>query len=130
MATSGVTKSCENPRPAHWNAVNRILRYLKATSDWGRDVNPKDDTLVGYSDADSAREADRRKTTTVYLLTIGRVPVSWKFKKEGTVALSTAEAEYMALFTAAQEVSWLRKFLVNFGPDQNEAMVIFVDNQG
>ena len=127
MATSGVTKSCENPRPAHLNAVNRILRYLKATSDWGRDVNPKDDTLVGYSDA---READRRKTTTVYLLTIGRVPVSWKFKKEGTVALSTAEAEYMALFTAAQEVSWLRKFLVNFGPDQNEAMVIFVDNQG
>ena len=36
----------------------------------------------------------------------------------------------MALSTAAQEVSWLRKFLVNFGLDQNKATVIFEDNQG
>jgi hypothetical protein len=130
VATSSVAKFCENPGPAHWTAVKRILRYLKGTSDWGLLFNPKDDTLVGYSDADWAGDPDSRKSTTGYLFTIGGVPVSWKSKKQATVALSTAEAEYMALSTAAQEVSWLRKFLVNFGLDQNKATVIFEDNQG
>jgi hypothetical protein len=130
VATSTVAKFCENPGPAHWTAVKRILRYLKGTSDWGLLFNPKNDTLVGYSDADWAGDPDSRRSTTGYLFTIGGVPVSWKSKKQATVALSTAEAEYMALATAAQEVSWLRKFLVNFGLDQNEATVIFEDNQG
>ena len=36
-------------------------------------------------------------------------PVSWKSKKQASVALSTAEAEYMALSSAAQEATWIRQ---------------------
>jgi hypothetical protein len=99
VATSTVAKFCEHPGPAHWTAVKRILRYLKGTSDWGLLFNPKNDTLVGYSDADWAGDPDSRRSTTGYLFTIGGVPVAWKSKKQATVALSTAEAEYMALAT-------------------------------
>jgi hypothetical protein len=130
VATSNVAKYCENPGPQHWQAVKRIFRYLKGTSDLGLLFNPKDDTLIGYSDADWAGDIDSRRSTTGYLFTIGGVPVSWKSKKQATVALSTAEAEYMALSAATQEVSWLRKFLANFGFSLSDATVIFEDNQG
>ena len=130
VATSTVAKYCENPGPLHWKAVKRILRYLQGTSDWGILFDPKDDTLVGYSDADWAGDIDSRRSTTGYLFTIGGVPVSWKSKKQATVALSTAEAEYMALSAATQEVSWLRKFLANFNFSLSESTVIFEDNQG
>jgi len=96
----------------------------------GLSFQPKNHDLVGYSDADWAGDIDSRRSTTGYLFTIGGVPVSWKSKRQATVALSTAEAEYMALSAATQEVVWLRKFLKNFEIEQSEATVIFEDNQG
>ena len=130
VATSNVARYCENPGLRHWSAVKRIFRYLKGTLAWGLLFNPTDSTLVGYSDADWAGDLDSRRSTTGYLFTIGGVPVSWKSKKQATVALSTAEAEYMPISAATQEASWLRRFLANFGFDQNRATVIFEDNQG
>ena len=41
--------------------------------------------------------------------------VSWKSKKQTVIALSTAEAEYIALSAATQEVSWMRKLLDDLG---------------
>lgn len=82
VATSNVAKYCENPGPQHWTAVKRIFRYLQGTSDWGLLFNPKDDTLIGYSDADWAGDIDSRRSTTGYLFTIGGVPVSWKSRNK------------------------------------------------
>ena len=50
---------------------------------------------------------------------IGGVPVSWKSKRQQTVALSTAEAEYMALSDASREVTWLRGILLNFNCERH-----------
>ena len=61
---------------------------------------------------------------------IGGVPVSWKSKRQQTVALSTAEAEYMALSDASREVTWLRRILLNFNCEQVSPTVVFDDNQG
>ena len=63
-------------------------------------------SLVGFSDADWAGDQDDLRSTTgnVFLL------VSWLSKKQSTVALSTAEAEYVALSQTSQECTWLKRF--------------------
>ena len=130
VATGEVAKFCENPGRQHWAAVKRILRYLRGTMDVGLLFNPRDISLTGYCDADWAGDLDNRRSTTGYIFVIGGVPVSWKSKRQQTVALSTAEAEYMALSDASREVTWLRRILLNFDCEQSVPTIIFDDNQG
>jgi transposase InsO family protein len=130
VATGEVAKFCENPGRQHWAAVKRILRYLRGTMDVGLLFNPRDVSLTGFCDADWAGDLDNRRSTTGYLFMIGGVPVSWKSKRQQTVALSTAEAEYMALSDASREATWLRRILLNFDCEQSIPTIIFDDNQG
>ena len=53
-----------------------------------------------------------------------------EFQKTGNVVLSTTEAEYMALFEAAQQTIWLRRFLDSFGYTQEEPTLVMGDNHG
>ena len=55
--------------------------------------------------------------------------VSWKSRKQTCVALSTAEAEYVALVNAAQEVIWMRQLMENLECKQSEPTVVYEDNQ-
>ena len=55
--------------------------------------------------------------------------VSWRSKKQSSVALSTAEAEYIALASTAQEAVWLRQLTTELGSGSTEATTIFEDNQ-
>ena len=69
--------------------------YLKGTIDFGilyRLQDPKE--CVGFSDADWAGDLDDRKSTSGYLFQISGGAITWKSKKQSSVALSTAEAEY------------------------------------
>ena len=113
-AVSKVAKYCAEPTKQHWLAVKRIMQYLKRTLNSGllysRDGS-KD--CVGYSDADWGGEIDDRKSTSGYLFQIGGTAISWRSKKQTCVAVSTAEAEYMALASAAQEVMWLRQLVTD-----------------
>ena len=62
---------------------------------------------VSYSDSDWGGDLDDRKSTSGYLFKISGGPVSWRSKKQSCVALSTAEAEVMALASAGQEAVWM-----------------------
>ena len=55
--------------------------------------------------------------------------VSWRSKKQACVALSTAEAEYIALASATQEAIWMRQLATDLRTGPNGAMTIFEDNQ-
>jgi hypothetical protein len=57
-------------------------------------------------------------------------PISWLSKKQAMVTLSTAEAEYVALSTAAQEAVWLRQLLKDFKVPLEQPTLIKEDNQG
>lgn len=84
--------------------------------------------IVGFSDADWASDVDDRKSVTGYVFTMGGAAITWNTRKQQTVALSTTEAEYMALSSATQEAVWLQKLhaeLVAYKPLQ-----IFCDNRG
>ena len=57
-------------------------------------------------------------------------PISWLSKKQAIVALSTSEAEYVALCTATQEAAWLRRLLTDLKVTNSETTVVMEDNQG
>ena len=100
------------PTEAHLTAVKRILRYLKGTINLRlRYERSTDDSLIGFSDADWAGDMDDRHSTTGNLFAMSRGAISWFSRKQPVVALSTAEAEYVALSTATQEAARLRRLL-------------------
>ncbi|KAF2314833.1 hypothetical protein GH714_036850 [Hevea brasiliensis] len=90
----------------HWQAVKLILRYLKGTTDVGLTFNrvKMSDSVVGYMDSNFARDLDKRRSLTGYLFTLFRSAISWKATLQAIVALSTIEAEYIALAEAVKEV--------------------------
>ena len=63
--------------------------------------------MLGYSDAEWAGDVGNRISTSGYMFQIASGPVSWRSRKQDTVALSTAEAEYIALSSAAQGCVWI-----------------------
>ena len=105
-AVSMVSRYMHAPGKEHWNAVKWILRYLLGTIDVGlefvRDMN-NNHLCVGYVDSDYAGDLDKRRSTTGYVFTLAGGPICWRSILQSTVALSTTEAEYMAVTEAFKE---------------------------
>jgi hypothetical protein len=126
-----------DPRECHLVAVKRILRYLVATPCFGI-WYPKGSTfdLIGYSDSDYAGCKVDRKSTSGTCQFIGRSLVSWSSKKQTSVALSTAEAEYVAAGHYCAQLLWMRQTLRDFGYNlskvpllcDNESAIRIADN--
>ena len=119
------------PLSQHWMAVKRILRYLKGTIHLGLMYEQTtNNELTGYSDADWAGDLNDRKSTSGYVFILNGAAVSWKSSKQGCVALSTAEAEYMALASATQEAIWMSRLVREFtNADHLNPVKIYEDNQ-
>jgi hypothetical protein len=98
-----------NPKECHLMTVKRIFRYLIHTSNlvlW----YPKGSTfdLLGYSDSDCAGCKVDRKSTTGTCQFLGSYLVSWSSKKQNSVALSRAEAEYVAASACCAQLLWMK----------------------
>lgn len=118
----------ENPGEKHWNAVKHLLRYLRGTSKFRLTYKKEaDPTITGYSDADWATSSEDRKSITGFVFIAQGGAISWCCKRQQTVALSTCEAEYMALSAAVQEALWWKRLRATF--DIDEAVKINCDNQ-
>jgi hypothetical protein len=105
-----------NPKEVHLRAVKRIMRYLVYTPKFGLWYS-KGSTfdLIGYSDADYAGCKIDRKNTSVTCQFLGRSLVSWASKKQNSVVLSTAEAEYIAAGHCCAQLLWMRQTLRDYG---------------
>ena len=129
-AVSSVARFCASPTKEHWTAVKRILRYLKGTSKLGLLYRDNTSTeITGYSDADWAGDVGDRKSTSGYAFLLGGAAISWKSNKQTCVALSTAEAEYVALSAAAQEAVWLQQLVSDMVNKNIRETTILEDNQ-
>jgi hypothetical protein len=107
------------------------MRYLKGTAHYRLKLGGGAQVVLsGYCDADWAGDLDERKSTTGYAFYVGHGLVSWNSKRQPTVALSTAEAEYMAATQAVKEAMWLKQLLSEMGFTQSQGVVIHSDNQG
>jgi len=86
-----------NATQQHWKGLKRILRYLKETMHYGLIYRRQQfAALIIYADSDWTESKDR-KSTTGFLLEVFGNNVSWTTRKQTTVALSSTEAEYVAL---------------------------------
>lgn len=128
-AVGVVSRYLENPGPAHIGAVKRIMRYLKDTSDYGIEYGGSLMKLKGFTDSDYARDVDTRRSTTGYVFMLNNGVITWKSYLQKTVAISTAEAEYMAASDGVKEAVWLRQLLTDIEYDQGNSTPLFIDNQ-
>ncbi|XP_035541476.1 uncharacterized mitochondrial protein AtMg00810-like [Juglans regia] len=104
----------EAPRDPHFNAVLKVIRYVKGTPGQGLffPANSKME-LVAYSDASWANCPEMRRSTTGFCVFIGISLVSWKYKKQTTVSRSSAELEYRVMASVFCELTWIRYFLAD-----------------
>jgi Reverse transcriptase (RNA-dependent DNA polymerase) len=130
FAISAISRYNNSPTDKHWTAVKRVLRYLKGTHNLGITLGGTNPYLRGYCDSDWGGDLDTRKSTTGYIFMYGDGAISYGSKHQRTIALSSTEAEYMALCQAAKEALWLQGLLTELGRNNNNPIPIFVDNQG
>jgi hypothetical protein len=118
------------PRQIHWVVAKHVLRYLRGTVGYGlRYASNIDMILQGYADSDWAGSTIDRKSTSGCCFNLGSAMVSWCSRKQTFVALSTAEAEYIAVCMAVREAVWLRKLLAGLFGQMLDTTVIHCDNQ-
>ncbi|KAK0588363.1 hypothetical protein LWI29_000056 [Acer saccharum] len=117
-----------DPKESHLSSVKRIIRYVNGTSNYGIwysfDTNA---SLVGFSDADWAGNCDDRKSTSGGCFFLGNNLVSWFCKKQNSISLSTAEAEYIAAGSGCTQLMWMKQMLVDYGFNQG-TLTLFCDN--
>ena len=117
-----------NPKESHMTALKRIIKYVKTTTEfdvwYSKDTN---DVLVGHFNADWAGNADDRKSTSGGCFYVGNNLVCWMSKKQNSISLSTAKAEYIATGSCCTQLLWMQKLLHDCGICQ-EHLTIYCYN--
>lgn len=129
-AVGQCAKYMSNPDQSHFRALNRIWKYLNSTQDKCLVYNAQSAPLLnGYCDADWGGDYTTRRSTTGYIFFLGnKAPISWRSTLQKTVALSSCEAEYMALKSSVQESLFLRDVCASLDIDFGHN-TIRTDNQ-
>ena len=117
------------PKESHIIVIKRILRYLKGTTEYGL-WYPKGNNLIiqAFTDADWVGSIDDRKSTSRATFYLGGCLVSWLSKKQTSISLSTAEAEYIATTACCTQVLWMKQTLKDLQVQFGEPIPIFCDN--
>ena len=110
-AVGVVSRFLSDPRKEHWAEVKGILRYLQGTSKMSLCFGKGKPIIDGFTDSDMVGYIDSRKSTSGYLITFAGGAVAWQSRLHKCVALSTTEAEFIAITEACKELLWLKKFL-------------------
>ncbi|XP_070005273.1 secreted RxLR effector protein 161-like [Nicotiana sylvestris] len=117
-----------NPKESHLKAAKRILRYLKGTQNLVLYYQSGDNfNLIGYADADYAGYLVDRKSTSGMAHFLGSCLISWGTRKQNSVALSTAEAQYIATISYCAQLLWIKQQLEDFGV-LTESVPLLCDN--
>lgn len=112
-AVCRLSRYTHNPNDDHWNALIRLLKYLRGTVNYGIKYSEFPSILEGYSDANWISDSDETKSTSGYVFTLGGGAITWKSAKQTIIARSTMESEFVALELAVNEAEWLRNFLAS-----------------
>ncbi|GJS13262.1 retrovirus-related pol polyprotein from transposon TNT 1-94 [Tanacetum coccineum] len=117
------------PTKKHLEAIKRVFRYLKGTINMGL-WYPKDNamSLTAYADADHAGCQDSRRSTSGSAQFLGDRLVSWSSKKQRSTAISTTEAEYIAMSGCCAQILWMRSQLKDYGFEFNK-IPLYCDNK-
>ncbi|XP_015963387.1 uncharacterized mitochondrial protein AtMg00810-like [Arachis duranensis] len=118
------------PTDAHMHAAYRVLRYLKGCPSLEIFFSSANDLkLTGFCDADWATCVDTRQSITGHCFYLGNSLISWKSKKQSTVARLSSEAEYRALAAAICQAQWLSFVMKDISVPLTEPITLFCDNR-
>ncbi|XP_077248607.1 uncharacterized protein LOC143888156 [Tasmannia lanceolata] len=112
FAVGKLSRFTSNPSNVHWNAINRILKYLKGIIDYGLSYSGYPVVLEGFTDASWLTERVDHSSTSGWIFTLGGGAISWASKKQTCITTSTMEAEFIALASCCKEAEWLRNLLI------------------
>ncbi|XP_031273012.1 uncharacterized protein LOC116131506 [Pistacia vera] len=130
FSVSVVSQFLQSPCDSYWDAVIRILRYIKGAPNKGLLYENKGNShIVGYFNADWAGSPSDRCSTLGFCVLIGGNLVSWKSKKQAVVARSSVEAEYRAMVFATCELIWLKQLIQELKFVEVSQMKLLCDNQ-
>jgi hypothetical protein len=130
FAVSQLSRHCSNPTMEHWEAAKRVLRYLKRSPTLGVVFEgARGLVLECYTDADFSTCPHTSRSTSGQVHLLGGGAVFWRSKRQDIVALSTTEAEYVAMADAGKTLVWLRELLEELGLAQGSPTTLFSDNQ-
>ena len=124
-----ISQFSQKPTNTHEKAVKHALRYLNGTIDQGITYNGNlGMKLESWSDANWGGE-EGRESVSGFVFTLAGGAITYSSKKQGSVALSSTESEYMAILHALKEQIWLLRFLREIGYDISNQNLIYCDNQ-
>jgi hypothetical protein len=130
-AVNRVCQFMHRPLKPHWQAVKRILRYLKHTVSHGLLLHHNSsNTLLAYSDADWAGCPDDPRSTGAYSVYLGLNLISWSSRKQPTVSRLSTEAEYKVVANTTAELLWIRGLLQELGITHSTPTTLWCDNIG
>lgn len=125
-----LTQFLQKPHVKHWAAALRVVRYLKSCPGQGIMLTADSDLkLSAYCDSDHAACPLTRRSLTGYVVLLGGSPIAWKTKKQKTVSLSSAEAEYRSMRHTTCELKWNHELLSCFGITHDGPISLFCDSQ-
>ncbi|CAB1097808.1 unnamed protein product [Ectocarpus sp. CCAP 1310/34] len=127
-----LTKSMAKPGPKAWAKLMRLMRYLKGTASLGITYSEdasNGDKLTAYVDSDFARDIDDRKSTGVFIELAGGV-VDSTATKQTVTAVSSAEAEHLAMSKAYKMILYWRHILQTINRELKEATILYEDSTG
>jgi hypothetical protein len=131
VATSQLSRFMSAPCEEHYQALKRTLRFLRGSVSRGliyrRVSGSPVNQLCAFADASWGDQANSRSTAG-HLVFLNGGPVAWRSKVQSVVALSTCEAEYMAITEASKAVLFLRSLVEELGFPQ-ATIPVFGDNQ-
>ncbi|CAI7826575.1 unnamed protein product [Closterium sp. NIES-54] len=152
FSVSQLARVVSRPLQERLDAAERLVRYCMATSRVGlqysvygqlkqngvQEVSTRTGAparhghlyLSCFTNATSASFISDATSHGGYICYVGGSPVSWKSKKQGEIAHSSMESEYMALFHGLNEVVWMRRLLEELGQEQGGPTPVFCDSQG
>ncbi|GJX54803.1 zinc finger, CCHC-type containing protein [Tanacetum coccineum] len=101
-----------NPGTQHWQAIQRVLKYLKKTMDYRLTYTGYPLVLEGYTDASWISNTEDNSSTSGWVFLLGGGAISWASKKQTCITSSTMESEFVALAAAGKEAEWLKNLLL------------------
>ncbi|XP_062197279.1 secreted RxLR effector protein 161-like [Phragmites australis] len=132
FAVGLVSRFMESPTMQHMVAVRHLLRYVSGTLSFGccyKYTGRTEIELIGYSDSDFAGDAVDRRSTSGMVFFLSESLITWASQKQKVVALSSCEAEYIAVATTACQGIWLSRLIGELTGADPRKFQLFVDNK-
>ncbi|XP_050914873.1 secreted RxLR effector protein 161-like [Lathyrus oleraceus] len=128
-----LSKFMHNPRKSHMLAGKRVLIYIKGTLRYcvffSYGIKRSKEYVIVFSDSNWCGDILDRRSTTCYVFKFQGAPISWISKKKPIVALSSCEAEYIAICSTTCQAAWIEFVLTKLGVNIQVPIKLIIDNK-